>query len=103
VKVFALDPERRIDVDWDTDSKVRRAIEVRVTSRDEPGILARITNTISAAGLNIGSARVTTDESTGSGAEQVFELWVEDVDTLNRVMRQIRKVKGVRSVERVRG
>jgi GTP pyrophosphokinase len=103
VKVFTLDPERRIDVDWDSDSRVRRAIEVRVTSRDEPGILAKITNTISAAGINIGSARVDTDEGGGVGAEQTFELWVEDAETLNRVMRQMRKVKGVRSVERVRG
>jgi GTP pyrophosphokinase len=103
VKVFALDPERRIDVEWDADAKVRRAIEIRVTSRDEPGILAKITNTISAANINIGSARVTTDESTGNAAEQVFELWLEDLETLNGVMRQIRKVKGVRSVERVRG
>ena len=36
-------------------------------------------------------------------AEQTFELWVQDVQTLNAVMREIRKVKGIRSVERVRG
>jgi guanosine-3',5'-bis(diphosphate) 3'-pyrophosphohydrolase len=103
VKVFALDPERRIEVDWDTEIDVRRAVEIRVMSRDEPGMLAKITNTISAAGINIGSARVTTGDSTRKGAEQTFELWVQDVQTLTTVMREIRKVKGVRSVERVRG
>ncbi len=103
VKVFALDPERRIDVDWDTEIDARRAIAIRVVSRDEPGMLAKITNTISAAGINIGSARVSTDEESRSGAEQTFELWVKDAQTLNAVMREIRKVKGVRSVERVRG
>jgi guanosine-3',5'-bis(diphosphate) 3'-pyrophosphohydrolase len=103
VKVFALDPERRIDVEWDEDASVRRAIAIRVMSRDEPGILAKITNTISAAGINIGSAKVATNETSGKAAELIFELWVENVNTLTGLMREIRKVKGVRSVERVRG
>lgn len=103
VKVFALDPERRIDVEWDAETSVRRAVAIRVMSRDEPGILAKITNTISAAGINIGSAKIATNETTGKAAELIFELWVENVKTLAGVMREIRKVKGVRSVERVRG
>jgi GTP pyrophosphokinase len=103
VRVFALDPDRRIDVDWDQDADVRRAIAIKVMSRDEPGILAKVTNTISAAGINIGAARVNSGDDVAKGAEQTFELWVQDVNTLNGVMRQIRKVKGVRSVERVRG
>jgi len=103
VKVFALDPERRIDVEWDSEASVRRGIAIRVMSRDETGILAKITNTISAAGINIGSAKVATNETTGKAAELIFELWVENVKTLAGVMREIRKVKGVRSVERVRG
>jgi guanosine-3',5'-bis(diphosphate) 3'-pyrophosphohydrolase len=103
VRVFSLDPERRIDVEWDSENSVRRAIAIRVMARDEPGILAKITNTISAAGINIGSAKIASNETTGKAAELVFELWVEDVKTLAGVMREIRKVKGVRSVERVRG
>ena len=103
VKVFALDPARRIEVDWDAASDVRRAVEIRVLSKDEPGMLAKITNTISAAGINIGSARVTTNETRGTGAEQFFELWVQDIQTLAAVMKEIRRVKGVRSVERLRG
>ncbi|MBK7948695.1 MAG: bifunctional (p)ppGpp synthetase/guanosine-3',5'-bis(diphosphate) 3'-pyrophosphohydrolase [Deltaproteobacteria bacterium] len=103
VKVFALDPARRIEVDWDASSDVRRAVEIRVLSRDEPGMLAKITNTISAAGINIGSARVTTEGTQGTGAEQFFELWVQDAPTLAAVMKEIRRVKGVRSVERLRG
>jgi GTP pyrophosphokinase len=104
VKVFALDPERRIEVDWDDGIEARRAIAIRVLSRDEPGILAKVTNTISAAGLNIGSARVSTDEEQdGKRAELIFEIWVPDTQTLTAVMREIRRVKGVRSVERIRG
>ena len=71
--------------------------------------LAKITNTISAASINIGSARVSTSETddsgaaTGESAELTFELWVQDVQTLSKLMREIRKVKGIRSVERLRG
>lgn len=108
-KVFALDPDRRIEVDWDEATETRRAIAIGVECRDEPGILARITNTISAANINIGSARVSTAENDASGrsraegAELTFELWVHDATTLAKVMREIRRVKGVRSVERLRG
>ena len=52
---------------------------------------------------DIGSAKIATNETTGKAAELIFELWVENVKTLAGVMREIRKVKGVRSVERVRG
>jgi GTP pyrophosphokinase len=102
-KVFTLDPDRRIPVEWDVGTSVRRAVSIRILSRDEPGILAKITNTISAAGINIGSAKATANETPGKAAEQVFELWVQDVSVLTGVMREIRKVKGVRAVERIRG
>ncbi len=100
-RVFELDPERRIDVDWDTENVIPRKISIRVSSRDKPGILAKITNLISAAEINIAGVKVTTDQ--GDRAVQNFELWVSNVGTLNAVMKEISRVKGVLSVDRVRG
>ena len=100
-RVFELDPDRRIDVEWDTEANVPRKVKIRVNSKDEPGILAKITKSISAAGINIGGVTVTTD--TGPNAIQDFELWVHEVGILNQIMREIERVKGVLSVERVRG
>ena len=101
-RVFELEPDRLIDVTWAADeSHEARAIKVRVTSVDQPGILAKVTKTISSAGINIGAATITTED--GAVAVQSFELWVTDVDSLNRVMKEIQRVKGVRKVERVRG
>jgi GTP pyrophosphokinase len=97
---FALDPERRIDVDWDTDANVSHRIRIRVTSRDERGLLAEITKSISAAGVNIGAARVATHPD--RTATQSFDLWITDVRVLNKVMKEIERVKGVLSVERIR-
>ena len=98
-RVFELDPERRIDVQWDDEAAAARPIKVRVTSVDQPGILAKVTKSISAAGINIGAATITTE---GSNAVQSFELWVTDLSSLSNVMKEIQRVKGVRSVERVR-
>jgi guanosine-3',5'-bis(diphosphate) 3'-pyrophosphohydrolase len=99
-RVFELDPDRRIDVQWGDEAVAARAIKVRVSSVDQPGILAKVTKSISAAGINIGAATITTGD--GSLAVQSFELWVTDLDSLNSVMREIQRVKGVRSVERIR-
>ena len=99
-KVFALDPARRIEVDWEPDASVPWCIKVRVHSLDRPGLLAKVTKTISAAGVNIGAARIKTSED--QMAVQDFDLWVTDVETLNSVMRDIGRIKGVLSVERLR-
>jgi GTP pyrophosphokinase len=98
--VFHLDPQRRVDVEWDADAQVARRIRMKVTSRDEPGLLAKITKTISAAGINIGAARVATHPD--RTATQSFDLWVADVRTLVAVMKEIERIKGILSVERLR-
>jgi GTP pyrophosphokinase len=98
---FQLDPARRMEVEWDSEGGEPRPIRVRVSSRDEPGLLAKITKTISLAQINIGAARITTHED--RTATQDFELWVTDLATLRSVMKEIEKIKGVFSVERVRG
>ncbi len=100
-RVFELDRERCIDVQWDAEARVPRRIKIRVRSKDQPGILAKITNSISTAGVNIGAATITTDED--ETAVQSFELWVMDVTLLEALMRDIGKIKGVLSVDRVRG
>ena len=99
-KVFELDPERRVDVEWDTKTAVPRRIKVRVHSLDKPGLLASVTNTISEAGINIEGARVSTTKD--QKALQSFDLTVSDVETLNAVMKKLERIRGVLSVERLR-
>jgi GTP pyrophosphokinase len=99
-KAFELDPLRKLDVDWDPDAAAPWCIRVRVNSLDRPGLLAKVTKTISAAGINIGAANVTTTPD--QKAVHTFDLWVSDVATLNAVMRELGRIKGVLSVERLR-
>ena len=98
--MFGLDPERRIDVDWDEAADVPHKIKLRVSSVNRPGILATVTKSISAAGVNIDGARVST--GTDDRAISTFDLWVRDLQTLDSVMKEIGRVKGVVSVERLR-
>ena len=97
---FTMDAERQVEVEWDQASEVSRKVRVKVTSRDEPGLLAKITKTISSAGVNIGAARIVTHAD--RTATQSFDLWVNDVRTLNAVMKEIGRIKGVHRVERMR-
>ena len=73
---------------------------MRVRSVDQPGLLAKVTKTISSAGINIDAANVST--TSDQQAIQTFELWVKDVEMLNSVMKQVGRIKGVIIVERVR-
>ena len=100
-RVFELDPDRRIDVQWDTAKAVPRKVSIRITSRDRTGILAKVTNAISAASINIAAVKVTVDEK--DRAVQSYELWVSNTKALNAVMKELSRVKGVLSVDRIRG
>jgi GTP pyrophosphokinase len=100
-KIFHLDPERRVPVEWEAapGGELRR-VKVRVVSEDRPGLLAEISNRISAEGMNIDGARIST--SINNRAIQEFDLRVKDRKHLEGVLKQISKTRGVLSVERVR-
>jgi GTP pyrophosphokinase len=99
-KVFHLDPERRVPVEWSAAPGEVHLVQVRVVSEDRPGLLAEISNKISEEGVNIEGARVST--SVSGRAMQSFDLHVRDRAHLDAVLRRLSKVRGVLSVERVR-
>ena len=100
-KIFHLDPERRVPVTWESAPGEMRSVKVRVVSEDRPGLLAAVSNKISAEGVNIDSGQISTSED--GRAIQLFELAVKDRKHLEGVLRQIAKIRGVLTVERVRG
>jgi GTP pyrophosphokinase len=98
-KALDLDPERRIDVTWDTEAKVEHPVAIDVHSADKPGLLAEMSKAFSEQGVNISMANCRT---TGNGrAVNTFHFHVFNLDHLKQVMRAIRKIKGVYSVERI--
>ncbi len=99
-KIFHLDPERRVAVTWEGVPGELHSVKVRVVSEDRPGLLAEVSNRISEQGINIGGGRIST--SGDNRAVQTFDLAVKDRKHLDTVMKQISKIRGVLTVERVR-
>ena len=99
-RVLESDPERRIEVSWNRQKGATRPVKIRVYSVDQKGILAAITKVITKCEANILRASV---YSTGDGRGiHSFEVDIQDVQHLNRVVEAVQKIKGVLQVERVR-
>ncbi|MBU6375301.1 MAG: bifunctional (p)ppGpp synthetase/guanosine-3',5'-bis(diphosphate) 3'-pyrophosphohydrolase [Bdellovibrionales bacterium] len=96
------DVERRVEVRWNLQEKgnIQRIVRIRVLSQDEPGLLALMSQTISACGVNIASANIRTTKDRKAIA--LFEVHVMDTGQLYKTMSALEAKKGVISVERVR-
>jgi len=97
-KAFDTDPERRVDITWDTKAKINRSVQLRVTTANRPGILATVGQTFSAQGINISEANCRAGDD--GRAVNVFTFMCTDMDQLKGVMKALQKVHGVVAVER---
>ena len=99
-RLLESDPQRHIAVSWDAVTDYTHPVKIEVLSEDRPGLLANMSRAISTAGLNIASADVRT--LTDERALNVFEVLVSSSDDLQRVMRNLERVRGVVKVSRMR-
>ncbi len=99
LRVMESDPQRRVEVEWDDAPGHFRPVQIEVSCIDSPGLLAAMSRAIASAGVNITGAQVRTVDKR---ALNTFEVMVDNVDALNRVLRGLGKVKGVMKVSRVR-
>lgn len=97
-KAFDTDPERRVDVSWDSDSKINRPVQLKVTTHNSPGILAKVSQVFSTQKINILEANCRAGDD--GRACNVFTFPVTDLAQLKAVMRAVAKVSGVVEVER---
>ena len=98
--VQEADSERRVEVEWDMKKKASRPVKIRVHCYDQKGMLAGIIGAITNCEANIISATVlSTKDRKGINN---FEVDVQDLDHLNRVINALLQVKGVYKVERLR-
>jgi guanosine-3',5'-bis(diphosphate) 3'-pyrophosphohydrolase len=98
-KGLDLDPERRVDVEWDGNGKAQHEVAIQIMCADKPGLLAHISQSFTEQGVNISQAhcRVTDD----GRAVNTFHASVKDLDQLKSVIRSLSRIKGVYSVDRV--
>lgn len=95
-----LDPERKVDVQWDLETGGSRPAKIEVLCLDKKGILTDISSTITSSEANITSAQLKATED--KKAIGIFEVEVGSVDQLQRVMGALSRLKGVLKVERLR-
>jgi GTP pyrophosphokinase len=98
--LLGSEPERKVDAQWDLAYKAVCPAKIRVVSVDKKGLLANITASIAAAEGNISNARIRTTPD--KQAVNIFEIEVNSVEHLQRIMKAIEKVKGIISIERMR-
>jgi len=98
-KGLDLDPERRIDVEWDGHGKTQHEVAIQVLCSDKPGLLAHISQSFSDQGVNISQAHCRATED--GRAVNTFHASVKDLDQLKQVIRSLSRIKGVFSVDRV--
>lgn len=96
--VLQSDPERRVDLKWSKDAMFTRPVKIKILCKDEKGILAKMSATISEEKVNISSAQINT---TKLQASCLFEVDVKSLNRLDQVIKSLQKVKGVIKVERI--
>jgi guanosine-3',5'-bis(diphosphate) 3'-pyrophosphohydrolase len=94
------DPQRRVPVVWKDGDESPRPIRLEVLCVDQPGLLAAMTRTIAAAGVNISTAEVKTRGNDGR-ALSLFEVSVTSARQLNNLMSSIGAIEGVMRVSRI--
>ena len=94
------DPNRKVDVEWDSTKEYSYPVRIRVYSEDKKGLLAEISSSMSSNEANITNARVdTTEEKRAVGT---FEVEIRDLGHLKKVIKGLEKIKGIHRVERMK-
>jgi GTP pyrophosphokinase len=97
-KAFDTDPERRVEIGWDSNAKINRQVQLKVVTANRPGILATVGQTFSAQGINISEANCRAGDD--GRAVNLFTFVCSDLSQLKSVMKALQKVQGVVVVER---
>jgi GTP diphosphokinase / guanosine-3',5'-bis(diphosphate) 3'-diphosphatase len=100
VQNLMYDAERKIDVEWARAVTHTFPVKLLARTEDRPGMLSQITTALFTEQTNIRSLETHGGENDG-GATIDMTLEVKDKRQLERVVSAIRRISGVRDIERV--
>ncbi len=100
VQNLMYEVERKIDVEWARAATETFPVRVVVHTDDRPGMLNQLTSVLAAEQSNIRSLEASSDDKRGDGAIIDMTVEVRDKKQLERVAAGIRRISGVRDVER---
>jgi guanosine-3',5'-bis(diphosphate) 3'-pyrophosphohydrolase len=91
------EPERRLEIDWQEVAGERFTVRLVLDGIDRRGLYADVAAAVSATGTDIRSLELKTADNKVTGAALVE---VENLAHLEKIMKAMRRVKGVSSVSR---
>jgi len=89
--------DRRVEIDWQEAEGESFSVRLAISGDDRRGLYADLMQAIAASGTNIRSAEIHSKDGTMFGS---VTLEVDNLPHLSRVLKAMRKVKGVAEVER---
>lgn len=95
--------ERKVDVEWARAGSDSFTVKIVVYSEDKPGILNQLTTILTHENSNIRSLEARTDDRRSHTDCAIVDMTIEirDKKQLERISASMRRVPGVRDVERV--
>ncbi|MCX5871669.1 MAG: bifunctional (p)ppGpp synthetase/guanosine-3',5'-bis(diphosphate) 3'-pyrophosphohydrolase [Deltaproteobacteria bacterium] len=93
------DPKRILEASWDDSQPLQRTVKIGLLSDNKPGMLAAVSGVFTSNDSNIIQANVSSIDDTN--ARGVFLVGVRNVEHLTRIINALKKVKGIREVERL--
>lgn len=93
------DPKRILEASWDDSQPLERTVKIGLLSENKPGMLAAVSGVFTSNDSNIIQANVSSIDETN--ARGVFLVGVRNVEHLTRIINALKKVKGIREVERL--
>ncbi|PHX97692.1 MAG: (p)ppGpp synthetase [Gemmatimonadetes bacterium] len=94
---LALEPERRLEIDWQQPDGERFLIWLGIEATDRRGLYADLATAVGETGTDIRSLELKTTDGRVAGAAMVE---VEHLAHLEKILKAIRKVKGISEVSR---
>ena len=93
---------RKITVEWVRTADDTFSVRLTAYADDRPGMLSQLTSVVFHEGSNIKSLEAQPDEQRGEGSAIINVLLdVKDKKQLERVVAAVRRISGIRDVERI--
>jgi GTP pyrophosphokinase len=102
VQNLLYEVERKIDVEWARSASAPFPVKLTVLTEDRPGMLSQLTTALFNEQTNIRSLETRADDvHNTAGAIIDMTIEVKDKKQLERIVTAIRRISGVRDIERV--
>jgi GTP pyrophosphokinase len=96
------DVERKIEVEWARNTAESFPVKIVVHTDDRPGMLNQLTSVLSSENTNIRSLEAKTEvDQEACGALVEMTVDVRDKKQLEKLVAAMRRISGVRDVERL--